>query len=460
MLPAEEEAGITAGDLNGRDVYNQYEKSLPHWVRRELMAGKPQPGKRSEMLWKLEHTLIESGLSVEECFVLIKSSPWNKFRGRRNEDTQLRNELEKALDGRFNRPLVGKDKLHVRTDKEVREEEEPKRFLSMSMAEVEEEDLDWLWYPYLAKGELTILEGDPGLGKSYMAQMVAGAIVDGKRLPTERPTGKKSEQGAVAYFDIENSAGTVTKRRLVDNGVKNLVHYYQEETPFSIDDEDALDEIYEAIEKVRPKLVVFDTLNTYIGKADTHKSSEVQQAFGHFRKIAKDFNCAVLVLRHLTKGNKERAIYRGQGSIAFTGLARVVMTVGTDPEDEATRVMAVTKINVTRAPRALTFTIAELPKDRSRFDWGEFVDLSSDDILSSPRGPEKKDTTDGVEQAKQFLIDILEERGLELAKIRRMAEKRSISMKHLHAAKDSMVIKVLTEGFGKTKVTVWELQGE
>lgn len=472
ILPKEDvEVGEEGDGRTAREIYEQYERMLPPWLRREILSGRPSPGKRSEMLWKIEHGLIEAGLTLEETFTLIKSSPWNKFAGRHNEDKQLRRELEKIIGDHFKNfkptELSPTDKLkekraekkNVKADDEEEEEGKRARFLGITMDEVEEEELDWIWYPYLARGELTILEGDPGLGKSYMAQMVAGAIVDGRRLPQDKPTGQKPTQGKVAYFDMENSAGTVTKRRLVDNGVKNLKHYLQEETPFSIDDDEALEDVYEALEKLKPTLVVFDTLNTYIGKADTHKSSEVQQAFAHFRQIAKDFNCATLVLRHLTKSKGgDKAIYRGQGSIAFTGLARVVMTVGQLPEEPDVRVMAVTKINVTKPPKAICFTIQEMKGDRSQFVWGDYVNLSSDDILSGPakKGSEGND----VEEAKAFIQEVIADGPEEFIKIKRMAEKRSISTRTLKRAAQAVGVEEITTGPKSRQVVNWGLPDE
>lgn len=476
LLPREDTPSDEEGGEEGRsaqEIYEQYQRQMPPWLRRELISGKPTPGKRSEMLWKIEHALLEAGLTQEESFILIKASPWNKFRGRHNEDKQLRRELQKVIGehfANFKSEMKPTEKLKAKRaeEKGLRDDDEEnngkngRRFLSKTLAEVEEEELDWIWYPYLARGELTILEGDPGLGKSYMAQMVAGSIVDGKRLPCDRPTGRKPVKGKVAYFDIENSAGTVTKRRLVDNGVSNLSWYLQEETPFSIDDDDALDEIYEALEELQPTLVVFDTLNTYIGKADTHKSSEVQQAFGHFREIAKHFNCSVLVLRHLTKSKGgDKAIYRGQGSIAFTGLARVVMTVGQSPEDPDVRVMAVTKINVTKPPKAVCFTIQEMPNDHSKFVWGDFVNLTSDDILNVTASKMKGGNgSDAVEEAKEFLQEVLEEGPEEVAKLKRMAEKRSIAWRTLSRAAEALGVEEIETGPKSRRIKNWGLPEE
>lgn len=433
----EEGTGVAA-------IFKKYEKEIPRWARRELVNGQPKIGQRSDMIWKLEHTLIECGVSTDEAFELIKASAWNKFKGR---DEQLRRELEKALDSKFTakRPVVGES------------EGDDYKWLSTTLEDVQEEQIDWIWYPYLARGELTILEGDPGLGKSYIAEMVSGAICDGERLPTIKRFGKV--QGKVVYFDIENSAASITKKRIRENGFKNMKNFVQEERPFSIDDDETLDKIYDALERVRPILVVFDTINTYLGKADAFKGHEAQQAFVRFREIAKRFNCAVLVLRHLTKSSKDnvRALYRGQGSIAFAGLARVVLSVGSMPDDEDTKVMAVTKLNITRKPKALTFQVIGLPdtlkdQDRSRFEWGSFVEVSSDDILHN-NGNGK----DGTEHAQKFLKAILEEGPVDLKRIERMAEARGVSRRKMYQAAEELGVKRQIIGKGSERRGTWSL---
>lgn len=288
--------------------------------------------------------------------------------------------------------------------------------------------------------------------------MVALAIADGLSLPSVKRL--KPVCGKVAYFDIENSSGTVTKRRLIDNGCKNFDNFFQEEETFSIRDEEDIDDIYSAIEELRPVLVVFDTINTYMGKTDTHNASDTQQAFGRFRDMAKRFDCAVLVLRHLTKSSKERALYRGQGSISFTGLARVVMTVGVMPDEPDTKVMAITKINVTKPPKALTFTIDSLPdtlkfQDRSKFSWGDWVDISSDEIVD--RKPAEGKNNDVMKDARDFLWDVLDDGGLEMHQIKQAADARSISMRTVYRAANELgIIKKIT-GFGKKKRTLWVL---
>ena len=458
-LPPEEAHEIGEFATSAAEVFEMYQGKLPRWVRRELMA-KKTVGRtdRSEMLWKLENACVEAGMSLDEAFAVLKGSAWNKFAGRRNEDEQLRRELAKVVDNHFRESPKGADRLHRKSDaEESRDEKEPKgRFIFKPMSEVEREELDFLWYPYLAVNEVSILEGDPGLGKSYLAQMVAASIASGGRIPCSRK-GQKKVKGPVVYFDIENSAGTVTKPRLEDNGFKKLKNYYAVEQAFSIDDEDALEEIYEYLEQIRPKLVVFDTLNTYIGKADTHKAAEVTQAFGIFKDIATQFGCAVLVLRHLTKGGGS-AIYRGQGSIAFSGSARVVMSVGVDPNDTDTKAMAITKINFAKAPRALTFRIEERPKDRSEFIWGEFVDLTSQEIMDAAAEARAEGKPgDNMQEAMEFLEATISGVAIDVEKLYRMAERRSISKKMLDRACAKMDVVIKTKGKGKEKIETWTI---
>lgn len=448
LLPDEPEID---DNLTANEVFDRYEKMLPPWVRRELMTSKaPGAGKRSEMIWKLEHALLEHGLSKDEAFILIKSSVWNKFKGRNSEDAQLRRELDKVVNERMKAgagtkgPAAGKHK-----------------YLAISMADVEQEEIDWIWYPILARGEITIIEGDPNGGKSYLTQMISKGICDGERLP-EFIAGRRTDivQGKVAYFDMENSAGTVTKKRLMTNGLKNQENFYQEEEPFSWADVDRMAQVYEALERIKPTLVVFDTMNTYLGgHVDTGRANSSQEAMFPLREIANRFNCAVVVIRHLVKSKKDKsALHAGQGSIAFAGFVRIVATVGKLPDDPDMGAVAVTKCNLGPMPKdALTFEIVGLPdlkseRDRSRFKWGSLVkNISADDIIKTPEKNSDK------EEAEEFLRDVLEGGEEDIKKLEVMAEKRGISRRTLQRAGEAVGVTKTMKGFGKGKISYWSI---
>jgi hypothetical protein len=449
LLPEPEEQDM--GDLDAQEVYRDYQKKLPPWVRRELLReDNPPSGKRSGMLWKLEHALLTAGMTEDEAFVVIKASKWNKFAGRHSEDEQLRRELQKVIDDRMNARANGR-----LVDEDEEEDPTVHKFLMRPLSEVEEENIDWIWFPYLAKGELTILEGDPGLGKSYMAQMVSGALIDGRPLPSVSP--RKIPAGRVAYFDIENSTGTVTKKRMSWNNVENTHNFFQDEHPFSVDDDETWDAMLDAIERLRPLLIVFDTINTYMGGADTYKASEVTQRLVKFKQLAARFNCSVLVLRHLTKGGKDKALYRGQGSIAFAGMARVVISMGVVPDSDDQLAIAVSKINVAKKPPALTFDIVETnaKTHASRFEWGDFIDLSAEQLVNST--PDKEKKVDQKAEAKSWLESELKDGPVEVDRLKRKAEAMSISERTLQRAASELNVERRTSGFGSRKCSTWEL---
>lgn len=450
LLPEDEEDEAEGADATA--ILMKYEKTMSASTRHELMKGRPTPGKRSEVLWRLGNELIEAGVTRGHAFTLLRQSPWNKFAGRSSEVDQLNRELDKI----YGRKFGGKKWEHGKENGD--HNKNGYKFLEIAMNEVTEENIDWLWYPYLARGEMTIVEGDPGIGKSYLMQMISKGICDGEKLPSMKPA-KRLETGKVAYFDIENNAGSVTKKRLKYNDCQHMENFFQEEEPFSIDNEEALGHVYEAIEKLRPAMIVFDTINLYIGKADTAKGSETTQALAKFKDMAKRFNCSVVIVRHLTKGsNVTNALYRGQGNMAFAGMARIIISVGRDPEDPETKVVAVTKLNLAKHPKALTFTVDSLPdtlkdSDRSKFTWGNFVDLSADEVLSvaKPKSSEEKNG------AIKFLHEELATEGKKIDDLEIMAEKRSISLRTLHRAGDEIGVLKKLYGFGSKKYSVWSL---
>lgn len=448
ILPDEDTSESDGEDLDAAEVFAEYQAKLPKWVRRALLADKITGRQdRSEMLWRLENECIEAGMTMDEAFAVIKRSVWNKFAGRRNEDEILRRELEKAVDLKFKAKPKGKQKLKRKSDEEQREEDEDPfagaRFSFKALKDIEREEIDWLWYPYLARREITIIEGDPGFGKSYLAQMICGHIATGQRIPNFYK-GRPITKGPVVYFDIENTASTVTKPRLEDNGFIDMDNYYPVEEPFTIDDEEALQEIYEHLEEIKPVVVVFDTLNTYIGRADTHKASETAQAMGTFKQIAQNFDCSVIVLRHLTKGGGS-VHYRGQGSAAITGSARLVMIVGADPDDTDSRAMALHKSNIGVYPPAMRFRIEERPKGSSAFIWGGFThDLTPQTIADAAHDAQKGKRGTHMQDAMEFLESTCGNKWVEADRILKMAEKRSIAPELVERAAQKMGVKEKT----------------
>lgn len=447
----------SVGEGGVADVLKKY-PDLPRELMTNLFSDRVHQVRgitdRSKVLWKLGQQLVNEGVTPDDLFVILKACKWNKFKERpHSEDRQLEREVRKlfASKGRNN---VG-ETYH---DEDEEEEEEKKvmekgkrpKLFTESLAEVEEETKEWIWFPFLARGEVTIMEGEPNCGKSYACQMIAKAICDGEQLPVMKEGTAIKIKGKVMYCDVENDKKSTTKPRMRWNGLKNMENYYQEDFPFTIDQKDMMRELYRAIEKHEPELIVFDTLNHYIGERDTSQANQMAQAITEtFRDIARRFECAVIIIRHWRKsGRKEGAKNQGQGSIAILGTVRIVIGVADNPEDSGTKRLFLIKNNHVgpfENSRALEMHIRGIKSvkewNKSKAEWGDYIEATAEELVQAEPGgsAEAKSMTEDAINFLYALADDADE--MKASEIVSLAEKRSISVDTLTRASRILNIK-------------------
>lgn len=442
------EIKVEGSNKKAIDLYKKYESKLKPFVRRELLNGKPIEGKRSEVFWRLAQELMESGLSINETMILLKASPWNKFRGRQREDEQIKREINKVIDGKVKPADIDNDDL------------KPHKFFAKSLKDVEQENTDWLWYGVLARGEVTLVTGNPGVGKSFITQYATKCLVDGISLPSEKKNLKRLSPMNVLLCDPENSMAAVTKKRFVNMGTKNLHRIFQDETAFSLLDETWRNSLYEGIEKHRPGLITFDTLNNFTGGIDTNHGSTVQQLMNFFKEIAIRYNCAVAVIRHMTKGARDTSIFRGQGNVAIIGSARLEVVITRDEDDPDGLILSQSKNNVGRHIRPQVYKRVELPStlnddERVTIEFEGFSDKSTEELVN----PVKKEESEVRSEAcEEWLTRELERSGqIEANALKEEAQKRSFSARTLNNAAKKLNIRKEKQGSGKGSKTYWKM---
>ena len=320
--------------------------------------------------------------------------------------------------------------------------------------QVAEEHIDWLWYPYLARSEVTIWEGDPDVGKSYSLQAAMKTLCDGDSPPSPRPL--KHNSLRVLYCDMENRTASVTKKRMQWMGMKRQDRFSQAEKPFNLNDGDLAEAFLSLCQIMRPDIVVFDTTGHYMGKTEGGNAGNTMLALEIFTRVARDYKCAVVLVRHLTKSTRDKAIYRGQGSISFVGTARLTVSVGYVPDSEDMRALVVSKGNNVRKPKALTFSIIDAghakDPDRSRFEWGEYIEVDAEEIVNS-----KQERAPALDAAKEFLQNMLANGAIEKSKLEATGETRSFSARTLYNAAKELGVEMKVSGFGKDKKSYWNL---
>ena len=418
-------------------VMKKYRTKLSKATRRLLTAKRATEGKRSDVIWRLENELAEQGLDRDEIFTLIKGSVWNKFRGRSDEDRQLRRELDKV---EARRPdLVGKD-----DDNEDEYDEEPrpkgkkkKKHKSdgglVRMSDVEPEDVEWLWWPYIPRGKLVMLEGDPGLGKSWLTLTLAMHVANKKRFPGT----KKSIGGNVLLMSAEDGLGDTIRPRLDQVGA-NSKRIWASDIPISLD-ELGLAEIEDWLASKKFIMLVIDPLVAFIGGVDMHKANETREVMAALGKLAEKYGTTILCVRHLRKGGADKSIYRGMGSIDFTAAARSVLLVCKHPEEPDYRAVAHIKCNLAPLGATLQFELA--PGKDSPFSWQGTTDLDADDLLRVTKTAGKSERT----MAEEFLEKALEKGPRERESLYREGEARGVSKSMLIRMKKQMNIKVEKE---------------
>ncbi len=301
------------------------------------------------------------------------------------------------------------------------------------MADVVAEKVAWLWYPYIPLGKVTLLEGDPGLGKSWLTLAIATAISLGKGLPGTEAT----QPAKVVLASAEDGLGDTIKPRLDAMGanVRN-VHAIKGALDFG-NGGLAILEVY--IEQVRPALVIVDPLVAYIGAGvDMHRANETRTVMAKLADIAEKRGCAILALRHLTKGGTLKPIYRGVGSIDFAAACRSILMAGCDPENEQKRGIVQIKSNLAPMGRAVGYELRD-----DNFYWTGVSDLTAAKIMAPEDSGEGKSVRD---EASDFLRDELADGPVEGKQVYSDARDMGISERTLNRAKSELEIVTKRQG--------------
>lgn len=311
----------------------------------------------------------------------------------------------------------------------------PVRIGSRRISDVEMRDISWLWRGWLPAGMLSILDGDPAQGKSLITIDIAARLSRGLSMPYSDEVAAPANALLLAAEDaVEHTiAPRVTAAGADPTRVRvaDTVRIGEHERPICMPDDFAA--LEREIVATDSRLLVIDPLLGFLAQSvDSHKDQSVRDVLHQLKLLAERTQCAVLGLRHLTKGSAgANPMYRGGGSIAITAAARSAFTVAAHPTESDAMVMASTKCNLTRAPRSLVYRVRDhygLPV----VDWLGECDLTAADLgATAPRG----DGT-AIDTAVEFLRDLLAPgRPMKADDVYAKADAAGISEKTLKRAK-------------------------
>jgi hypothetical protein len=323
---------------------------------------------------------------------------------------------------------------------ETPEPRPPGVFLRVS--DVESKRVSWLWPGRLALGKITVLDGDPGTGKSILYCDNAARVSTGR----DWPDGSPSIQGGVVIVTVEDDIADTIRPRLEAAGadldrvvVLQTVPTASGPRPILLPGD--LEIIVSTCRAVEARLLVIDPLMAHLGMDhDSYRDQDVRVAIGGLMKALPSLGTSCLILRHLTKQHSGKAIYRGSGSIGIVGAARIGLLLAPHPEDEDQRVLAATKNNLGPRAASLAFRLQSSVwrPDVPVVQFEGAVTITADALISGGMpAPRSK-----VDQARDWITDQLADGPLPEAVVRARAEEDGISSRTLDRAKSALAVSV------------------
>ena len=192
----------------------------------------------------------------------------------------------------------------------------------IKMNEVQAQKVSWLWYPYIPYGKITLIQGDPGDGKTTFVLAIAALLTNGKPMPESEDTAAMPV--TVIYQTAEDGLADTIKPRLeeVSADCSRVIVIDESEQALTLSDS----RIEQAIIKTNAKLLILDPLQAYLGNnVDMHRANEIRPIFKALAGVAERTGCAILIIGHMNKMNGAKGLYRGLGSIDIAAAVRSIL---------------------------------------------------------------------------------------------------------------------------------------
>ena len=276
----------------------------------------------------------------------------------------------------------------------LKEPSKPETVKIIRMSDVELTPVEWLWKPYLPFGKLSVLQGNPGEGKTYFAMHLAAACTNGKLLPNM----ERMEPFNVIYQTAEDGLGDTVKPRLIEAGadLDRVLVIDDSDVQLTLSDE----RIEKAIVENNARLVIIDPIQAYLGAdVDMNRANEVRPIFMRLGQVAQRTGCAILLIGHLNKAAGMQSLQRGLGSIDIAAAVRSVMFIGKLKHDPTMRILTHEKSSLAPPGASLAFSLG----DEGGFRWVGEYDITADEMLSGIE-PQRETKT---QQAKDLICALL-----------------------------------------------------
>jgi len=304
-----------------------------------------------------------------------------------------------------------------------------KKHRLIRMSDIPPEQVQWLWYPYIPYGKVTIIQGDPGEGKTSFVLAMIALLTNGEPLPEEEAA---SPPINVIYQSAEDGLADTIKPRLEQAGAdcSRVLVIDEADKELTLCDE----RLEQAVQETGARLIVLDPLQAYLGcDVDMYRANEVRPVIKRLCSMADRTGCAVILIGHMNKAQGLKASYRGLGSIDFRAAARSVLLVGRLKSDPSVRVVAHDKSSLAPEGRSIAFSLDA----ENGFQWKGYCDTTVDEVLSGAGSVQTK-----TMQMEQELKELLS-KPVPVEEIFRRAKELGISERTVNIAKKNVGVQAV-----------------
>jgi len=332
------------------------------------------------------------------------------------------------------------------SDKNLNIENQVKDFYTFD--ERTKKEIEWLWKPYIVKGNINIIQGDGGLGKSYLTTWLLSAISNGAKIPF---SDNYFKIGTSILQNAEDDPDATVLPRLILNGadVSKIGFFNEDNKTFNIKQ---INRLEAKLKELKPQVCLIDPAQAYLGNINMNSANEVREVLKPLKNLAQKYNCAIIIIMHLNKNSGAKATQRNMGSADFVASARSVIMITENPENTSERLFIPIKTNLMKEneKNTLSFKI----NDNGKIEWLENKGrVNADEVLNSF---ETQDVLQSV--AKGFIIGSLSRGDILATDLKNLVLNNGISEKMYNITKAKLNKEDIIDSYQKDKRYYWTLK--
>ncbi|NDY95047.1 AAA family ATPase [Wenzhouxiangella limi] len=338
--------------------------------------------------------------------------------------------------------------------------------MTRPLEEIMPEPIRWLWPNRIARGKLTLIAGDPKLGKSLLTADLTARITAGHSWPVD---GTTPPRGSVIFASAEDDAADTIRPRLeaarADISRVHILETVADADPETLEIRERMFNLKRDIQRLDDELhdlgdvvaVIIDPVTAYLGGTNSHTNSDVRELLAPLSKLAGKHGVAVIAVSHLNKGGSTNALYRVSGSLAFTATARGCWLVVKDQDDDTRRLLLPSGSNIAPDIGGLAYRINTKQTsvgEMAVIEWEpDMVEVDASEALQ----PDSEERTERHEAA-DWLRDLLWDGRMTAGEVQKAAKSAGFAWRTVQRARKVAGVETKREGFGKGATYFWDLR--